>query len=100
MPRTVDDLQDVTGLGRDLVKASIIAGQLPGYYIAPHANSAGRYIVPDLAFERFERGEWIPIPKTIVLVSKPIDVLREAAITFLKALEKVEAEAEAEKDGK
>lgn len=54
MPRGVKDLQRVTGLGRDLVKAGILSGQLPGYRV----NT--RFIVPDEAFDDFLHGRWTP----------------------------------------
>lgn len=53
-PKTVADLMDVTGLGRDSVRAAIRTGELPGHYVA------GRYVIPGEAFDRFCRGEWVP----------------------------------------
>lgn len=52
-PKGVPDLMAATGLGRDLVKAAILSGELPGHKIG------NRYIVPAEAFERFCRGEWV-----------------------------------------
>jgi hypothetical protein len=53
-PKGVPDLMAATGLGRDLVKAAILSGELPGHKIG------NRYVVPAEAFERFCRGEWVP----------------------------------------
>ena len=54
------DLCRVTGLGRETVKAAIVAGELPGYLIG------SRYIVPAEAFDAFCRGEWRPAPRPIL----------------------------------
>lgn len=67
MPRMVDDLMKATGLGIELCKAGIIAGQLPGYFIKPDEKSAGRYLIPDRAFERFCDGEWHPRVREFVV---------------------------------
>lgn len=62
--RGVEYLRKATGLGRDTVRAAIIAGQLPGALV-------GRsYVVPKAAYLDFIHGRWVPRPRT-VLVTKP-----------------------------
>lgn len=52
-PATVEDLQIVTGLGRDAVLAAIRHGSLPG------AKIHGRYVIPADAFEAYcLYGKW------------------------------------------
>lgn len=51
---TVDDLATATGLHPDTVKKHIEAGKLPGRKID------GRYVIPDLEFDAFRRGQWEP----------------------------------------
>lgn len=58
-PKGVTDLMRVTGLGRDLVKAAIRSGELPGYHVG------SRYVVPADAFAAFCRGEWQARPHPI-----------------------------------
>lgn len=55
-PRTVtiDDLCTASGLGPDTVKKYIQKRQLPGRQIGD------RYVIPDLEFDAFRRGEWQP----------------------------------------
>jgi hypothetical protein len=65
--RGVDELQRITGLGREAVKAAIRTGELPGYHV-------GRsYTVPEEAFIAFCKGEWVAKPHPIFAESiKPI----------------------------
>ena len=56
---TVDDLAKATGLHTDTVKKHIEAGKLPGRKID------GRYVIPDLEFDMFRRGQWEPRAETI-----------------------------------
>jgi hypothetical protein len=58
-PKNVSDLMNVTGLGRDTVRAAIRTGSLPGYYV-PGTGDRGQYIVPGEAFAAFCKGEWVP----------------------------------------
>lgn len=66
-PKTVADLQRVTGLGRDLVKAGIRSGELPGLVVGT------RYVIPAEAFSRFCRGEWSPNPRPVL--AQPVTVI-------------------------
>lgn len=53
------DLMAVTGLGAEVVKAAIRDGRLPGYQI-------GRsYVVPEEAFQRFCKGDWVAAPRPV-----------------------------------
>lgn len=64
--KTVSDLMDVTGLGRDTVRAAIRTGSLPGYYVrTDEAHDRGKYVVPGEAFERFCKGEWQPTHRPV-----------------------------------
>lgn len=66
------DLMRVTGLGREIVKAAIRNGQLPGYVV-------GRsYVVPEEAFKAFCRGEWTPQPKPMAPI-RPLIVTKGKA---------------------
>lgn len=57
MPKTTRDLQQLTGLGINQVYAGIKVGELPGHYVGK------RVVIPDEAFERFSRGDWVPTPR-------------------------------------
>lgn len=60
-PRTVgiDALATATGLHPDTVKKHIESGKLPGQKID------GRYVIPDLEFDSWRRGEWQPRAEAI-----------------------------------
>lgn len=63
------DLQKITGLGREAVKAGIRCGQLPGYVVGK------KYVVPVDAFEAFRTGKWVPQPRPYFAVApKPIHI--------------------------
>lgn len=68
-PASVQELMDVTGLGRDAVRAGIRCGQLPGYVVGV------RYIVPRQAFEAFCRGDWEPTLR--MPIPGPIRIIRD-----------------------
>lgn len=53
---TVDDLATVTGLHPETVKRHIAKGHLPGRKIA------GQFVIGDLEFDMFRRGQWQPDP--------------------------------------
>lgn len=59
-PKTVDDLRQVTGLGKDLVRAGIRAGELPGYVVG------SRFVIPADAFDDFVHGRWVPKPRPVL----------------------------------
>lgn len=51
---TVDDLSIASGLHAETVKKYIRENKLPGY------KEGDRYIIPDLEFDAWRRGEWQP----------------------------------------
>jgi hypothetical protein len=59
-PKTIADLMEVTGLGRDTVRAAIRTGSLPGYYVTHDGSGRGQYVIPHQAFEDFCKGIWVP----------------------------------------
>lgn len=58
-PATWQELADAAGLSEPTCKAAIRLGQLPGQKIGK------KYVIPREAFERWKRGEWVPMPKAI-----------------------------------
>lgn len=74
-PKTVDDLVRVSGLGKDLVKAAMCSGELPGYRVGT------RYLCPAEAFDDFLHGRWKPIPRPVLAepatpLPQPTDLIR------------------------
>lgn len=74
-PKTVEDMVRVTGLGKDLVKAGIRSGELPGVVVGT------RYVIPAEAFQRLCRGEWTPNPhpilrQSVTVVPQPTNLIR------------------------
>ena len=63
-PKTVRELQAITGLSAPTVKAAIRTGELPGYKVGR------RYVIPADAFDAFREGRWVPKPRP--LSSEPI----------------------------
>lgn len=51
-PATVQDLMDVTGLGRESVKLAIREGWLPGQKLC------GKYVIPAGEFDAYVAGTW------------------------------------------
>lgn len=73
-PKTVHDLMQVTGLGRESVKAGIRTGELPGHKVG------SRYVVPHEAFTAFCEGRWTPNPRPYFREAvKPITAIRRRA---------------------
>jgi len=80
-PKTVADLMEVTGLGRDSVRAAIRTGSLPGYYVMSDGRDRGVYVIPGDAFEDFKHGRWVathrPIfTEPITPLPQPEDLMR------------------------
>lgn len=73
--RAVEHLMQVTGLGRDLVRAAIRSGELPGEHV-------GRsYVLPKATFDRFLAGEWTPRHRPILerVPTAPASLIRRKA---------------------
>jgi hypothetical protein len=52
-------MQAVTGLGRDLVKAAILTGALPGCKVG------NRYTISHQTFVAFCEGRWVPVHRPV-----------------------------------
>lgn len=59
-PYYPEDLERATGLSRDVVRAAILAGELPGYKIG------NQYRIPAQAYRDFCTGRWAPVPRRIL----------------------------------
>lgn len=74
MPRTLEDLQKLTGRSRRTVVKEIEAGNMPGYRIGGTNN----FHIPDEAFELYAQGYWVErdkrqIQPTPFLVRRVLD---------------------------
>jgi excisionase family DNA binding protein len=65
------DLERVTALSRDVVRAAILTGELPGYKIG------AQYRIPAQAFRDFCAGTWVPRPRK--QFAEPLHALPEPA---------------------
>jgi excisionase family DNA binding protein len=59
-PYYPEDLERATGLSRDVVRAAILAGELPGYKVG------NQYRIPAKAFRDFCAGLWVPQPRRVL----------------------------------
>lgn len=70
MPRTIRDLQQLTGRSRETIIAAIESGQCPGYKLG------NGYSIPDEAFDLFARGYWEPQPARITPIQPQVPLVR------------------------
>jgi len=78
-PYYPEDLERVTGLSRDVVRAAILAGELPGYKVG------NQYRIPAQAYRDFCAGRWVPQPRRVLhkpasRKPAPTDFVRSKAV--------------------
>lgn len=68
----VSEICAALDLSEPTVRKWIAAGMIPGYQL----EAKGRIVVPREAWNRFQRGEWTPLTKTVGPVPNAPEMIR------------------------